>query len=113
MLTVNIANSLARISTTTTATITKSKNDPYKGRMFGIILKPQTSRETDSLRGDIPRSRWVERALMMYNASMKEESQNGVRGSESSNQAPTAPTPSTEVITRKTNAFLNKGGLGA
>ena len=87
----------------------------YNDGMFGVMIEPQTLMETDSLRGDIPRSRWVERALIMYNSSVKEkeEGQKGVRGSESSNQAPTAPTPSTEVIARKTNAFLNKGGLGA
>ena len=73
--------------------------------------------ETDSLRGDIPRSRWVDRALKMYNASVKpregKNDKDGVRGSESSNQVPSAPTPSTEVRTRKTNVFLNKGGFGA
>ena len=81
--------------------------------LFTATIEPQTLMETDSLRGDIPRSRWVDRALKTYNASKKKEEQKGVRGSESSNQAPTAPTPSTEVIARKTNAFLNKGGLGA
>jgi hypothetical protein len=91
-----------------------TKRIPRSDGMFGVMVQPQTLKETDSLRGDIPRSRWVERALVMYNASMKEkeESQNGVRGSTASNQVPTAPTPaSTEA--HKTNMPLYNGGLGA
>ena len=61
--------------------------------LFTATIEPQTLMETDSLRGDIPRSRWVDRALKTYNASKKKEEQKGVRGSESSNQVPTAPTP--------------------
>ncbi len=41
--------------------------------LFAATVEPQTLQETDSLRGDIPRSRWVERALQRYNASVKGE----------------------------------------
>ena len=88
--------------------------------LFTATIKPQTLQETDTLRGDLPRSRWIERALKMYNASVKEgkensanNNNNGVRGSESSNQVPTsAPTP-TSTEARKTNMPLYNGGLGA
>jgi hypothetical protein len=47
----------------------------YQGReaMFGVTVRPQTLTEVDQLRGDIPRSRYVERALIMYNSYMKKE----------------------------------------
>ena len=46
----------------------------YQGReaMFGVTVRPQTLTEVDKLRGDIPRSRYVERALIMYNSYVKE-----------------------------------------
>ena len=94
--------------------------------MFGAAIAPQTLMETDRLRGDIPRSRWVERALIMYNSSVKkegkenspsvdnEDNENGEWGSQATNQStPTAPTPSTEVTTRKTATLLSNGGFRA
>jgi hypothetical protein len=91
--------------------MSSKKKFPSDYGMFGVTVQPQTLEETDKLRRNIPRSRWIQRALVMYNARMKEvkeESQSGVRGS-ASNQVPTAPaTPSTEVVARKTNTLINK-----
>ncbi len=50
-----------------------TKRYPSRDGCFGVTVTPQIVRQTDQLRGDIPRSRWVERALVMYNASMKEK----------------------------------------
>jgi hypothetical protein len=94
-----------------------TKRYPSRDGCFGVTVKPQIVRETDQLRGDIPRSRWVERALVMYNTSVKgenegkekeEDNQNGVKGGCSGppNQLPThKPTPSTQV-TRTANTIL-------
>jgi hypothetical protein len=96
-----------------------AKRIPRSDGMFGVMIEPQTLMETDSLRGDIPRSKWVERALVMYNASVKpregKNDKDGVRGSQATNQssAPTTPTLTTSTEARKTNMPLYNGGFGA
>jgi hypothetical protein len=83
--------------------------------MFGVTVHPQTLKETDSLRGDVPRSRWVERALIMYNASMMKEGEgennnndnnSGVRGSKVTSQA--VPTSTTNSSVTETNTLITK-----
>src|SRR3712207_1418891 len=81
---------------------TSVNNKRNRHGLFTATVRPQTLEETDRLRGDLPRSRWIERALRMYNASQKEEegenndnndNNSGVRGSESSNKVvPTSTT---------------------
>ena len=98
-----------------------NKRYPSRDGCFGVTVTHKTKIETDQLRGEIPRSRWVERALVMYNSSVKEgkgnstdNNNNGVRGPESSNKVPTsAPTPTTSTEARKTNMPLYNGGFGA
>jgi hypothetical protein len=79
--------------------------------LFTATIEPQTLMETDSLRGDIPRSRWVDRALKMYNASKKKEEQKGVRGARTTNLTPTTPPTPTSTEARKTNIPLYNGGF--
>lgn len=83
--------------------------------MFGVVVHSQTLKETDDLRGDIPRSRWIERALVMYNACMKEkeEQNDGVRGPHASKQAaPAAPTSTPMLEAQTTLLEVNPiGGL--
>jgi len=50
-----------------------SKKEYTREGMFGVVIQPKTLQETDKLRGDIPRSRWIERALILYNGSVKEQ----------------------------------------
>ena len=97
-----------------------SVTNKVRRSMFAVTVEPQTLQETDSLRGDIPRSRWVNRALKVYNASKKkeegkEEEQNiGVSGSqEATNHRDPAATPITtsSEVAAKTNALLYKGGF--
>jgi hypothetical protein len=84
--------------------------------LFAATVEPQTLQETDSLRGDIPRSRWIERALKMYNATKKkeegkEEEQNkGVRGSQEATNHRETPA-ATPTPTPKTDPLLYKGGF--
>jgi hypothetical protein len=54
-----------------------TKRYPSRDGVFAATVTPQLLKETDSLRGDLPRSRWVERALIMYNASVKREAEKG------------------------------------
>jgi hypothetical protein len=92
-----------------------TKRYPSRDGCFGVTVTPQIVRETDQLRGDIPRSRWVERALRMYNTSVKEndEEAKGVMGSQATNPSPAVtPTPTPEVVTPETNTFLRNGGSG-
>ena len=82
-----------------------TKRYPSRDGCFGVTVTPQIVRQTDQLRGDIPRSRWVERALIMYNASVKEgkEEQDGVRGPQATNQVtPPAPTPTPSEVAAQT-----------
>jgi hypothetical protein len=84
-----------------------TKRYPSRDGAFGVTVRPCIVQETDMLRGDIPRSRWVERALIMYNTSAKEkegEEQKGVKGTDT-NLAPTAPTPDAP----KTTPFNTSG----
>jgi hypothetical protein len=53
------------------------KKDFSELASFGIKIKSQTINETDSLRGDIPRSRWIERALLMYNGYVRKNKEVG------------------------------------
>jgi seryl-tRNA synthetase len=43
------------------------RNKRYEGRMFGIILDPDILQETDVLREDLSRSKYVNRALKDFN----------------------------------------------
>ena len=56
---------------------TGRKKDYLSEGKFGAAIHPRTLRETDNLRGDIPRSRWIERALIQYNESIRKGSSGG------------------------------------
>jgi len=43
------------------------KNARYRGRMTGIILDSDIIKKTDELRGDVPRSRYINEALREHN----------------------------------------------
>ena len=49
------------------------KIDEFGMVAFGIRIDSQIAAETETLRGDIPRSRWMERALLVYNQLFKEK----------------------------------------
>jgi hypothetical protein len=42
------------------------------GSATAVTVRSEILQETDKLRGEIPRSRWFERALIMYNTFVKE-----------------------------------------
>jgi hypothetical protein len=95
------------------AQVLKEVKYPGQGRLTGISLTLKVMEETDRLRGDIPRSRWIERALTIYNACMKEGKEvNGVWGSQATNQTSTPATPPTPepvvVVPQKINTLFNK-----
>ena len=46
------------------------RNARYRGRMTGIILDSKIIKETDELRGEIPRSRYINEALREHNKRM-------------------------------------------
>jgi hypothetical protein len=48
-----------------------SKRKKSTLRYLGARIQDQTLIETNSLRGDVPLSRWVGRALDMYNSSVR------------------------------------------
>jgi hypothetical protein len=84
--------------------MSQSNSKVKREGMFGAIIQPQTLMETDRLRGDVPRSKWIEHALKMYNASVKNnnDNQNGVKGL----QATTLATPPTPTTPRSTEALV-------
>jgi hypothetical protein len=93
--------------------VTKLMSKKYTCQgIFGAIIEPQTLKETDELRRDIPRSRWIERTLIMYNGYVKEElTQDDARGShEVTSQSSTTPTPVTPGPEKPT-PLLTSGGL--
>jgi hypothetical protein len=44
-----------------------SRYPDYRGRMAGILLDSEVMQETDKLRGDIPRSKYINEALREHN----------------------------------------------
>lgn len=91
----------------------KNKGSYGKNVCVAISLPVSILEEVEKRRRFDSRSRYILRAVDRYlREEEKEEKQEskGVRGSESSNQVPTAPTPTyTEAL--KTNTFLRKGGF--
>jgi hypothetical protein len=84
----------------------------YRSRdgAFGATITPELLEETDSLRRDLPRSRWVERALILYNARMKEErekEESGVRGSTSATNQVSRSTTPTPIPSPRPNQHLS------
>jgi hypothetical protein len=91
-----------------TREMASNKRYPSRDGCFGITVPPQLKIETDQLRGEIPRSRWVEHALRMYNASVREEleeSKDGVRG-QFTKLSPTTPTPTS--VSTETPQLISK-----
>jgi hypothetical protein len=46
---------------------TTNRYEKYRGQMCGILLDPDTMKETDELRGETPRSKYICNALREYN----------------------------------------------
>jgi hypothetical protein len=47
-----------------------SPNLKYRGRLAGVLFDSDVIKEADELRGDVPRSRYVNEALREYNRHM-------------------------------------------
>ena len=85
--------------------------DKSKWRHCGIAFPHETMKKLDERRGRyMTRNMYLLRIVEDYLDKERTNESNGVRGSESSNQVPTAPTPTyTEAL--KTNTFIMKGGF--
>lgn len=48
------------------------KNAIYRGRVASVIFDPDVMEQTEKLRGEVPRTRWVNHALREYNKRQAE-----------------------------------------
>ncbi|HEX6253541.1 MAG TPA: hypothetical protein VFZ55_04905 [Nitrososphaera sp.] len=92
-----------------------ARNKGSYGRNVGVNISLPVSivQEVEKRRRFDSRSRFILRAVDKYLREEAREEHTGVRGSESSNQVPTAPTPSTAKVAHKNNTPLYKGGFRA
>ena len=91
----------------------KNKGSYGKNMSVAISLPVSIVQEVEKRRRFDSRSRYILRAVDKYLREEEEREQNGVRGSESSNQVPTAPTPTSTEVNAENNTLLYKGGFRA
>ena len=93
-----------------------ARNKGSYGRNVGVNISLPVSivQEVEKRRRFDSRSRFILRAVDKYlREEAAREEHTGVRGSESSNQVPTAPTPTSTEVNDENNTLLYKGGFRA